>query len=175
MRKPEIDKKTKEPLEAQGALGVSARLATLPHPLSAIFPVIFGASAASAFAVFHRLGNGILAIAPCIWPCRLGCVDQARDSLHDASRRPSETATPMAAQRPEAGVFRMACNLPRTSAATTGCGGTRVVDNALAYLAVLRREYEGSYRPVDAQLPPRSGRGPLQPVDLHVLGSGLIR
>ncbi|WP_295521653.1 MFS transporter [uncultured Pseudacidovorax sp.] len=42
---------------------LSARLATLSHPLSALCLGLFGSSAAMAFAVLHGLGNGILTIA----------------------------------------------------------------------------------------------------------------
>ncbi|WP_084635892.1 MFS transporter [Comamonas sp. B-9] len=42
---------------------LSARLAILAHPLATISLVFFGNSAASAFAILHGLGNGILTIA----------------------------------------------------------------------------------------------------------------
>ena len=42
---------------------LSARLATLAHPLGALCLGLFGVSAAAAFAVLHGLGNGILTIA----------------------------------------------------------------------------------------------------------------
>lgn len=42
---------------------LSARLATLAHPLGALCLGLFGTSAAAAFAVLHGLGNGILTIA----------------------------------------------------------------------------------------------------------------
>lgn len=42
---------------------LSARLATLGHPLGALYIGLFGSSAAMAFAVLHGLGNGILTIA----------------------------------------------------------------------------------------------------------------
>ena len=42
---------------------LSARLATLGHPLGALCIGLFGSSAAMAFAVLHGLGNGILTIA----------------------------------------------------------------------------------------------------------------
>ena len=42
---------------------LSARLATLAHPLGALCLGMLGASAATAFAVLHGLGNGILTIA----------------------------------------------------------------------------------------------------------------
>lgn len=42
---------------------LSARLATLAHPLGAILLALLGAWAAPAFAVLHGLGNGILTIA----------------------------------------------------------------------------------------------------------------
>lgn len=42
---------------------LSARLATLAHPLAALCLGLFGAAAAPAFAVLHGLGNGILTIA----------------------------------------------------------------------------------------------------------------
>ncbi|MBS78988.1 MFS transporter [Variovorax sp.] len=42
---------------------LSARLATLGHPLGALCIGPFGSSAAMAFAVLHGLGNGILTIA----------------------------------------------------------------------------------------------------------------
>ncbi|WP_028603473.1 MFS transporter [Ottowia thiooxydans] len=41
---------------------LSARLATLAHPLGALCIGLFGSSAAMAFAVLHGLGNGILTI-----------------------------------------------------------------------------------------------------------------
>ncbi|WP_291297714.1 MFS transporter [Elioraea sp.] len=42
---------------------VSARLATLGHPLGALVLLLFGGGAASAFAVLHGMGNGVLTIA----------------------------------------------------------------------------------------------------------------
>jgi MFS family permease len=42
---------------------LSARLATLAHPLGALCLGLFGMQAAAAFAVLHGLGNGILTIA----------------------------------------------------------------------------------------------------------------
>ena len=42
---------------------LSARLATLAHPLGALCIGLFGTSAAAGFAVLHGLGNGILTIA----------------------------------------------------------------------------------------------------------------
>lgn len=42
---------------------LSARLATLAHPLGALCVGLFGMQAAAAFAVLHGLGNGILTIA----------------------------------------------------------------------------------------------------------------
>lgn len=42
---------------------LSARLATLAHPLGALCIGLFGSSGALAFAVLHGLGNGILTIA----------------------------------------------------------------------------------------------------------------
>jgi predicted MFS family arabinose efflux permease len=42
---------------------LSARLATLAHPLGALCLGLLGTSAAAAFAVLHGLGNGILTIA----------------------------------------------------------------------------------------------------------------
>lgn len=42
---------------------LSARLATLAHPLGALCVGLFGTSAAAAFAVLHGVGNGILTIA----------------------------------------------------------------------------------------------------------------
>lgn len=42
---------------------LSARLATLGHPLGALCIGLFGSSAAMPFAVLHGLGNGILTIA----------------------------------------------------------------------------------------------------------------
>lgn len=42
---------------------VSARLATLGHPLGALCVGVFGSFGAMAFAVLHGLGNGILTIA----------------------------------------------------------------------------------------------------------------
>ena len=42
---------------------LSARLATLAHPLGALSIGLIGSSAAMAFAVLHGLGNGILTIA----------------------------------------------------------------------------------------------------------------
>ncbi|MCR6478465.1 MFS transporter [Variovorax sp. ZS18.2.2] len=42
---------------------LSARLATLAHPLGALCLGLFGTSAAAVFAVLHGLGNGILTIA----------------------------------------------------------------------------------------------------------------
>lgn len=42
---------------------LSARLATLAHPLGVLCLGLFGGSAAMAFAVLHGLGNGILTIA----------------------------------------------------------------------------------------------------------------
>lgn len=41
----------------------STRLACLTHPIGAVVVAIFGAAAASAFALFHGSGNGILTIA----------------------------------------------------------------------------------------------------------------
>lgn len=41
----------------------STRLACLTHPLGAMIVAIFGGAAASAFALFHGSGNGILTIA----------------------------------------------------------------------------------------------------------------
>ena len=42
---------------------VSARLATAAHPICAIVVCVLGAGAASAFALLHGAGNGILTIA----------------------------------------------------------------------------------------------------------------
>ncbi|MCB4820147.1 MFS transporter [Roseicella sp. GB24] len=42
---------------------VSARLATIGHPLGAIALVAFGGPGAAAFAVLHGMGNGVLTIA----------------------------------------------------------------------------------------------------------------
>src|SRR6266702_4167781 len=42
---------------------VSTRLACLTHPLGAIIVAIVGGGAASAFAIFHGAGNGVLTIA----------------------------------------------------------------------------------------------------------------
>ncbi|MDQ2736047.1 MAG: MFS transporter [Pseudomonadota bacterium] len=42
---------------------LSARLATLMHPLGAMLLLVFGAPAAAVFAVLHGAGNGILTIA----------------------------------------------------------------------------------------------------------------
>ena len=42
---------------------LSARLATLAHPLGVLLLLLLGGYAASAFAVLHGLGNGILTIA----------------------------------------------------------------------------------------------------------------
>jgi predicted MFS family arabinose efflux permease len=42
---------------------LSARLATLAHPLAALCLLLAGSGAASVFAVLHGLGNGILTIA----------------------------------------------------------------------------------------------------------------
>jgi len=42
---------------------LSARLATLTHPLGALCLDLFGTSVAAAFAVLHGLVNGILTIA----------------------------------------------------------------------------------------------------------------
>ncbi|WP_454906112.1 MFS transporter [Variovorax gossypii] len=42
---------------------LSARVATLAHPVGALCLGMFGTSAATAFAVLHGLGNGILTIA----------------------------------------------------------------------------------------------------------------
>ena len=41
----------------------STRLACLTHPIGAVVVAIFGGAAASAFALFHGSGNGILTIA----------------------------------------------------------------------------------------------------------------
>lgn len=41
----------------------STRLACLTHPIGAVIVAIFGGAAASAFALFHGSGNGILTIA----------------------------------------------------------------------------------------------------------------
>ena len=42
---------------------LSARLATLAHPLGVLALAVFGSSAAMAFTVLHGIGNGILTIA----------------------------------------------------------------------------------------------------------------
>jgi len=42
---------------------LSTRLACLTHPLGAVIVFLFGGAAASAFAIFHGAGNGILTIA----------------------------------------------------------------------------------------------------------------
>ena len=42
---------------------MSARLATLAHPLGVVLLMLLGSHAAPAFAVLHGLGNGILTIA----------------------------------------------------------------------------------------------------------------
>lgn len=42
---------------------LSARLATLTHPLGAVLFALLGAPAAAAFVIFHGAGNGILTIA----------------------------------------------------------------------------------------------------------------
>jgi MFS family permease len=42
---------------------LSTRLACLTHPIGAVIVFVFGGAAASAFAIFHGTGNGILTIA----------------------------------------------------------------------------------------------------------------
>jgi MFS family permease len=42
---------------------VSTRLACITHPIGAVIVALFGGGAASAFAIFHGTGNGILTIA----------------------------------------------------------------------------------------------------------------
>jgi hypothetical protein len=50
---------------------LSARMASVLHPLGAVVLVLFGAPAASAFALMHGAGNGILTIAKGTLPLAL--------------------------------------------------------------------------------------------------------
>ena len=42
---------------------VSARIATICHPIGAVVPALFGGPAAAVFVVLHGMGNGVLTIA----------------------------------------------------------------------------------------------------------------
>ena len=77
---------------------VSTRLACLTHPLGAIIVAIVGGGAASAFAIFHGAGNGILTIARGTLPLAIfGPQNYAyRLGIIGAPARMAQAAAPLA-------------------------------------------------------------------------------
>ena len=77
---------------------VSTRLACLTHPLGAVIVAVAGGGAASAFAIFHGAGNGILTIARGTLPLAIfGPQNYAyRLGLIGAPARMAQAAAPLA-------------------------------------------------------------------------------
>jgi predicted MFS family arabinose efflux permease len=77
---------------------VSTRLACLTHPIGAIIVAIFGGAAASAFAIFHGAGNGVLTIARGTLPLAIfGPQNYAyRLGIIGAPARMAQAAAPLA-------------------------------------------------------------------------------
>ena len=77
---------------------VSTKLACLTHPLGAIIVAVAGGGAASAFAIFHGAGNGILTIARGTLPLAIyGPQNYAyRLGLIGAPARMAQAAAPLA-------------------------------------------------------------------------------
>jgi MFS family permease len=77
---------------------VSTRLACLMHPIGAIIVAIWGGAAASAFAIFHGAGNGVLTIARGTLPLAIfGPQNYAyRLGIIGAPARMAQAAAPLA-------------------------------------------------------------------------------
>jgi MFS family permease len=77
---------------------VSTRLACLMHPIGAVIVAIWGGAAASAFAIFHGAGNGILTIARGTLPLSIfGPQNYAyRLGIIGAPARMAQAAAPLA-------------------------------------------------------------------------------
>jgi MFS family permease len=77
---------------------VSTRLACLMHPIGAVIVAIMGGGAASAFAIFHGAGNGILTIARGTLPLAIfGPQNYAyRLGIIGAPARMAQAAAPLA-------------------------------------------------------------------------------
>jgi len=77
---------------------VSARLACITHPIGAAVIALVGGSAASAFAIFHGTGNGILTIARGTLPLSIfGAANYAyRLGVIGAPARMAQAAAPLA-------------------------------------------------------------------------------
>jgi predicted MFS family arabinose efflux permease len=77
---------------------VSTRLACLTHPIGAVIVAIFGGAAASAFAIFHGAGNGVLTIARGTLPLAIfGPQNYAyRLGIIGAPARMAQAAAPLA-------------------------------------------------------------------------------
>jgi predicted MFS family arabinose efflux permease len=77
---------------------VSTRLACIMHPIGAIIVAIFGGAAASAFAIFHGAGNGVLTIARGTLPLAIfGPQNYAyRLGIIGAPARMAQAAAPLA-------------------------------------------------------------------------------
>jgi hypothetical protein len=77
---------------------VSTRLACITHPIGAVIVALFGGGAASAFAIFHGTGNGILTIARGTLPLSIfGPKDYAyRLGIIGAPARMAQAAAPLA-------------------------------------------------------------------------------
>jgi predicted MFS family arabinose efflux permease len=77
---------------------VSTRLACITHPIGAVIVALVGGGAASAFAIFHGTGNGILTIARGTLPLSIfGPKDYAyRLGIIGAPARMAQAAAPLA-------------------------------------------------------------------------------
>jgi len=77
---------------------VSTRLACITHPIGAVIVAVFGGGAASAFAIFHGTGNGILTIARGTLPLSIfGPTNYAyRLGIIGAPARMAQAAAPLA-------------------------------------------------------------------------------
>jgi MFS family permease len=77
---------------------VSTRLACITHPIGAVIVALFGGGAASAFAIFHGTGNGILTIARGTLPLSIfGPQNYAyRLGIIGAPARMAQAAAPLA-------------------------------------------------------------------------------
>ena len=77
---------------------VSTRLACITHPIGAVIVALFGGGAASAFAIFHGTGNGILTIARGTLPLSIfGPKNYAyRLGIIGAPARMAQAAAPLA-------------------------------------------------------------------------------
>ena len=77
---------------------VSTRLACITHPIGAVIVAVFGGGAASAFAIFHGTGNGILTIARGTLPLSIfGPTNYAyRLGIIGAPARLAQAAAPLA-------------------------------------------------------------------------------